>query len=86
MLATISTDYYTRLEQGRIRASAPVLAELARVFRLDDDQHAYLLQLAGKDAQRPRRADSQKLAPQLQRMLDDLSTTPAFALGPAPRS
>src|SRR5687767_38853 len=25
-LAAISTDYYTRLEQGRIRPSAPVLA------------------------------------------------------------
>src|SRR6266480_7217834 len=29
-LAAISTDYYTRLEQGRIGPSGPVLASLAR--------------------------------------------------------
>src|SRR6266702_7041981 len=32
-LAAISTDYYTRLEQGRIGPSGPVLASLARVLR-----------------------------------------------------
>src|SRR5438034_6725387 len=41
-LAAISTDYYTRLEQGRIRPSAPVLAPHARVLRLDDDQRTYM--------------------------------------------
>src|SRR2546429_4353299 len=46
-LAAISTDYYTRLEQGRIHASAPVLASLARVLRLHDDQRTYLYELAG---------------------------------------
>src|SRR5881409_4217096 len=46
-LAAISIDYYTRLEQGRIRPSAPVLASLARVLRLDDDQRTYLYELAG---------------------------------------
>ena len=34
--ARMSTDYYTRLEQGRIRPSASVLASLARVLRLDE--------------------------------------------------
>jgi hypothetical protein len=43
----ISTDYYTRLELGRIRPSAPVLASLARVLRLDDDQRTYMHELAG---------------------------------------
>lgn len=47
-LASISTDYYTRLEQGRIQASAPVLGTLARVLHLDDDQRDYLFGLAGK--------------------------------------
>lgn len=46
-LAAISTDYYTRLEQGRIQPSAPVLASLARVLRLDDDQRTYMYELAG---------------------------------------
>lgn len=37
-LASTSTDYSTRLEQGRMQASAPVLDVLARVLHLDDDQ------------------------------------------------
>ncbi|HET6295832.1 MAG TPA: helix-turn-helix transcriptional regulator, partial [Kribbella sp.] len=36
-LATMSTDYYTRLEQGRgPRPSRPVLSGLARALRLSD--------------------------------------------------
>src|SRR3982751_6665749 len=49
-LAAISTDYYTRLEQGRLQPSAPVLASLARVLRLDDDQRVYMNELAGTPA------------------------------------
>src|ERR1700729_1333553 len=33
-VAAISVDYYTRLEQGRVRASASVLATLAGALRL----------------------------------------------------
>jgi transcriptional regulator with XRE-family HTH domain len=77
----ISPDYYTRLEQGRMRASEPVLAELARVLRLDEDQRTYLFGLAGKDFTRSHRQTRQKVQPQLQRLLDDLTTTPAFVIG-----
>ncbi|WP_129767606.1 helix-turn-helix transcriptional regulator [Streptomyces sp. L-9-10] len=80
-LAAISTDFYTRLEQGRIQASAPVLAALARVLHLDDDQRDYLFGLAGKDQKRPRRRALQKVQPQLQRLLDDLTATPAIVMG-----
>jgi transcriptional regulator with XRE-family HTH domain len=80
-LASISTDYYTRLEQGRIQASAPVLDTLARVLHLDDDQRAYLFQLAGKTTTRTRRRGIQKVQPQLQRVLDDLTSTPALVQG-----
>ncbi|WP_030992918.1 helix-turn-helix domain-containing protein [Streptomyces sp. NRRL S-1813] len=80
-LAAISTDYYTRLEQGRIKASAPVLASLARVLHLDDDQHDYLFGLAGKSPTRPRQRTRQKVQPQLQRLLDDLTATPALVMG-----
>lgn len=48
---------------------------------LDDDQRAYLYGLAGKDAARPRRRAAQKVQPQLQRLLDDLSVTPAVVMG-----
>ncbi|MFE6931944.1 helix-turn-helix domain-containing protein [Streptomyces sp. NPDC057699] len=81
LLASISTDYYTRLEQGRRQASAPVLHALARVLRLGDEERAYMLELAGKDASRPRRQATQKVQPQLRRLLDELTTTPAFIMG-----
>ncbi|GAA5088441.1 transcriptional regulator with XRE-family HTH domain [Thermocatellispora tengchongensis] len=81
LLASISPDYYMRLEQGRRHASEPVLDTLARVLRLDDGERAYMFELSGRDAARPRRRATQKVQPQLQRLLDDLSTTPAVVLG-----
>ncbi|MEW1722575.1 helix-turn-helix transcriptional regulator [Streptomyces sp. NPDC093109] len=80
-LAAISTVYYTRLEQGRIEASAPVLLALARVLRLDEDQRDYMLQLAGKENTRPHRQAAQKVRPPTRRLLDNLTDTPALILG-----
>jgi transcriptional regulator with XRE-family HTH domain len=80
-LASISTDYYTRLEQGRMQASAPVLETLARALHLDDDERGYLFQLAGKTTPRARRRGRQQVQPQLQRVLDDLTATPAIVQG-----
>ena len=80
LLASISPDYYTRLEQGRRQASAPVLDVLARVLHLDDEERAYMFEPAGKDAARPRRRNGQKVRPQLRRLLDELTPTPAFVL------
>ncbi|PPS91371.1 helix-turn-helix transcriptional regulator [Streptomyces sp. MH60] len=80
-LASISPDYYTRLEQGRRLGSEPVLNTLARVLRLDDGERAYLFELSGRDAARPRRRTAQQVQPQLRRLLDDLSSTPAVILG-----
>jgi transcriptional regulator with XRE-family HTH domain len=83
-LAAISTDYYTRLEQGRIRPSAPVLASLARVLRLDDDQRTYLYEVAGTNAAsaRSRRRAPQKVKPHMQRVLDHVTDTPAIVMTP----
>ncbi|MFC9690752.1 helix-turn-helix transcriptional regulator [Kribbella sp. NPDC056951] len=48
-LATMSTDYYTRLEQARApRPSRPVLTGLARALRLSDAERAHLFRLAGE--------------------------------------
>ncbi|TLP56248.1 helix-turn-helix domain-containing protein [Microbispora triticiradicis] len=81
-LAAISVDYYIRLEQGRVRASASVLATLARALRLDDDQQRYLYQLAGKTDARPRRRrPTQRVRPAMRRLLDQLTATPAIVLG-----
>jgi transcriptional regulator with XRE-family HTH domain len=83
-LASISTDYYTRLEQGRISPSAPVLASLARVLRLDDDQRTYLYELAGTNAAsaKSRRRTPQKIKPHMQRVLDHITDTPAIVMTP----
>ncbi|MCX4403846.1 MULTISPECIES: helix-turn-helix domain-containing protein [unclassified Streptomyces] len=81
-LAAISVDYYTRLEQGRVRASAPVLTTLAHALRLDDDQQKYLYELAGRSDARPRRRrPAQRLRPAMRRLLDQLTQTPALVLG-----
>ncbi|MFI6879790.1 helix-turn-helix domain-containing protein [Streptomyces sp. NPDC050400] len=82
LLASISTDYYTRLEQGRRQASAPVLDTLARVLHLDDEERAYLFEIAGRTvAGRSGRRPAQQVPPQLRRLLDELPTTPAMVLG-----
>jgi transcriptional regulator with XRE-family HTH domain len=83
-LAAISTDYYTRLEQGRIHPSPPVLASLARVLRLDDDQRTYMHELAGANtaATRSRRRAPQKVKPYLQRVLDHITDAPAIVMTP----
>jgi len=81
-LAAISVDYYTRLEQGRVAASASVLATLAAALRLDEDQQHYLYEIAGKADARPRRRRArQSLRPAMRRLLDRLTDTPALVLG-----
>ena len=48
VLAVVSADYYTRLEQGRERnPSAQVLNGIAHALRLDPDARAHLFRLAG---------------------------------------
>ena len=72
LLAGVSTDYYTRLEQGRLAsASAEVLGALASALHLNEDERSYIYKLANKadhhDHQRPdcrnrpRRATGQRL-------------------------
>jgi transcriptional regulator with XRE-family HTH domain len=79
-LAAISIDYYTRLEQGRIQPSAPVLASLARVLRLTDDQRAYMSELVGAPT-RSRRRTKQKVKPYLKRILSHIDA-PAIVMTP----
>jgi transcriptional regulator with XRE-family HTH domain len=79
-LAAISIDYYTRLEQGRIKPSTPVLASLARVLRLDEDQRTYMYELAGTPA-KSRRRSPQKVKAYLQRLLERIDA-PAIVMTP----
>ncbi|MEV8526126.1 helix-turn-helix transcriptional regulator [Streptomyces sp. NPDC052000] len=79
-LAGVSTDYVVRLEQGRgLRPSADVVEALARALRLAPDERAYLFNLA---QQRPRNADkaATTAAPQLARLVTDLSPLPAMLM------
>ncbi|GIH93865.1 helix-turn-helix transcriptional regulator [Planobispora siamensis] len=84
VLAGVSVDYYTRIEQGReIAPSDAVLDALARALRLTDDEHAHLLALADRAAGRtPRRRppDRQPARPGLRLLLDSLRPGPAYVL------
>ncbi|MDF9811701.1 helix-turn-helix transcriptional regulator [Streptomyces sp. SPB162] len=80
-LVGISTRAYARLEQGRTPVPRTVLATLARVLHLDDAQRDHLFELAARGTCEPRRRPAQKVHPQLRRILDELSTTPALVLG-----
>lgn len=80
--AAISVDYYTRLEQGRVQASAAVLDVLARTLRMAEDQRSYLYEVARKtDAAPRRRRATQPVRPALRRLLEQLTDTPALVLG-----
>ncbi len=83
-LASISTDYYTRIEQGRLAPSEPVAAALVGALRLDAEQADYVRLLLDTSADasrsplgRPRRG-STVVRPQLLRLMAQLEHTPAL--------
>jgi transcriptional regulator with XRE-family HTH domain len=80
-LATMSVDYYTRLEQGRVAASAAILPVLAGALLLDEDQTAYLHRLAGKAPARSRRPRPQQVTSAMHRLLDRIVEVPAYVVG-----
>ncbi len=85
MLAGVSSDYYTRLEQGREQhPSQQTLEAVARALRLDDEAVAHLCRIVTPAARRTGRAPRvERVAPHLRRLLDTWSETPAFVLGTA---
>jgi transcriptional regulator with XRE-family HTH domain len=82
-LTSISADYYTRLEQGRLAsASESVLDALANALRLSDDERKYLYRLANKDDQGQRRPpDAEGVRQPTRLLLENLRNTPAMVLG-----
>jgi transcriptional regulator with XRE-family HTH domain len=81
MLAGLSPDYYSRLEQGRqANVSAEVLNSLARALRLDPVAHAPLRDLATVTAARGP-AGAQRPDPGLLRLMDTLPHVPVVLLG-----
>ncbi|MEV0404844.1 helix-turn-helix transcriptional regulator [Actinoallomurus sp. NPDC050550] len=76
LLAGISVDYVTRLEQGRAaNPSVQVVEALARALRLSGTERAHLFRLAGLVPPGPEAVPAY-IPPSVQRMLDRLAGTP----------
>jgi transcriptional regulator with XRE-family HTH domain len=83
-LAGVSTEYYTRLEQGRAgNPSTEVVQALARTLQLDASEREHLtdLLLPGPHTARRTATRPQRVRPGLYLMLETLSHVPAFILG-----
>lgn len=75
LLAGISVDYVTRLEQGRAsNPSGQIIEALARALRLSADERAHLFRLAGLVPPGPETVPAH-ITPSVQRLLDRLSGT-----------
>jgi len=84
LLAGVSTDYYTRLEQGRrITPSPGVVDALAGALDLDAAGRTHLGDLVGAGTTaRPTRAPAvQRVRPGLHRLLEAMADQPAMVLG-----
>ena len=82
-LAGISVDYYIRIEQGRAQGiSDSVLGAVARALRLDEDEWAYLRNMAAP----PHTGGPYEppvVRPEIRRLLDAMDgAVPAFVVGP----
>ncbi|WAL68151.1 helix-turn-helix transcriptional regulator [Amycolatopsis cynarae] len=76
MLAGISADYVTRLEQGRAaNPSGQVVDALARALRLSATERGHLFRLAGQVPPGPEMVPAY-LTPSVQRLVDRLADTP----------
>ncbi|MFD2419767.1 helix-turn-helix transcriptional regulator [Amycolatopsis pigmentata] len=83
MLAGLSTDHYSRLEQGRqSTVSESVLTALIRALRLDEAEAAHLRDLAAPTSRsRPPAPEVQRPDPGLMRLLATLHHVPVLLLG-----
>jgi transcriptional regulator with XRE-family HTH domain len=84
LLASVSTDYYTRLEQGRrINPSAGVLEAIAQALDLDAAGRTHFGHLVGTPLTglATRQGAVQRVRPGLHQFLDALDGQPAFVLG-----
>jgi transcriptional regulator with XRE-family HTH domain len=84
-LAGVSIDYYTRLERGKeTRPSPAVLDALAGALRLDEEEHAFLRELAARAARRapePPPMPSRAVRPSVRLLLESVRPCPAYVYG-----
>ena len=82
LMAGVSVDYYVKLERGNARGvSESVLEALARALQLDEAERAHLFDLAhsvNTASRPPRRGPKQQVRPSVQRILDSMTTAPAY--------
>jgi transcriptional regulator with XRE-family HTH domain len=87
-LAGVSIDYLVRLEQGRdTRPSPSVIAALANALQLDDDERRQftILAMVGQSSELcpgPRPL-TREVPPTVIALVEQLSPTPAFVVGPS---
>lgn len=82
LLAGLSPDYYSRVEQGRqANVSLEVLNALARALRLTDVERGHLHELAAPPRARAKAVPEQRADPGLLRILATLDHVPALLLG-----
>ncbi|MGO2111307.1 MAG: helix-turn-helix transcriptional regulator [Pseudoclavibacter sp.] len=82
-LAGVSVDYYTRLERGNLKGvSDSVLEAIARALMFDRAEHDHLFDLARTanpvGVAAPRTKGDTPVRPELQYLLDAITTAPAF--------
>ncbi|RAN79251.1 transcriptional regulator [Bacillus sp. SRB_336] len=82
-LADVSTDYYTRLEQGRnIHPSRSVLHAVARALQMNDAESAHMLDLlehcGGQPTDPP---TAQRVRSSMRQLLEAVGDVPAVVLG-----
>ncbi|MET8144914.1 helix-turn-helix transcriptional regulator [Sphaerisporangium sp. NPDC005288] len=81
VLAGVSADYYTRLEQGRERnPSAQVVDALARALRLHADARWHAYRLAGLVPRDLRSEQADQVDPALLRLMDGFPTAVAYVV------
>ena len=78
-LVGISSDWYTRIEQGRVPCSLQVVDRLAHIFQISYLEKAHLLTLMGL-APALARDTKNLVSPALQRVLDHQHEKPAYIL------
>ena len=85
MLASVSTDYYAKMERGNLTGVSPeIIDSVARALRLDEAETAHLQDLARASTpalsrRRPRSVDG-AVRPSLQRFLDAITGAPAWVM------
>jgi transcriptional regulator with XRE-family HTH domain len=79
-LASLSVDYYIRLEQARgPHPSRHVLTALARALMLSADEREYLFRMAGEEPS-PAQAPSHEVPAGIRHLIDVMPETPAYVV------